>query len=122
MRDITNLPLPRLKRTRFQQPSQLVERITEIANQRAVRILDANYKKADLPAVVKTCTHLSQNEQNELLEVLWEFEDLLNGTLGDWKTEPVSFELKCDTKPHHSRAFPVPRVHKETIMKEVRTT
>jgi hypothetical protein len=28
--------------------------------------------------------------------------------------------LKRDAKPHHSRAFPVPRVHKEIIMKEVR--
>jgi hypothetical protein len=69
-----------------------------VATQRAVRILDANYKKADLPAVVKTCTHLSQHKQNELLEVLQKFEDLFNGTLGDWKTKPVSFKLKRDTK------------------------
>jgi hypothetical protein len=87
---------------------------TELATQRTVRILDANYKKADLPEVVKTCTHLSQNEQNELLEVLWEFEDLFDGTLGDWNTKPVSFELRRDAKPYHSRAFPIPKVHRET--------
>jgi hypothetical protein len=45
---------------------------------------------------------------------------LFYGTLGDWKTEPVSFELKRDAKPYHSRAFPIPRKHKETIMKEVK--
>ena len=72
-----------------------------MATQRVVQILDANYKKADLPEVVKTCTHLSQNEQNELLEVLQEFEDLFDGTLGDWNTEPVSFELKSGAKPYH---------------------
>ena len=55
-----------------------------------------------------------------LLEVLEEFEDLFDGTLGDWKTEPVSFELKRDAKPYHSRAFPIPRVHKETILKEIK--
>jgi hypothetical protein len=32
---------------------------TELATQRAARILDANYSKADLPAVVRTCTHLT---------------------------------------------------------------
>jgi hypothetical protein len=61
---------------------------------------------------VETCTHLSQNKQNELLEVLWEFEDLFDGTLGDWNTEPVSFELKRGAKPYHSRAFPIPKVHR----------
>ena len=57
-----------------------------MATQRAVHILDANYKKADFPAVVKICTHLSQHKQNELLKVLQEFEDLFDGTLGDWNT------------------------------------
>ena len=74
----------------------------------------------NLPLTRKTCTHLSQNEQNELLEVLWEFEDLFDGTLGDWNTEPVNFELKSGAKPYHSRAFPIPKVHSETIKKEVK--
>ena len=95
--------------------------IRHVELRRVVQILDANYKKADLPSeVVKTCTHLSQNEQNELLEVLREFEDLFDGTLGDWKTEPVHFELKSGAKPYHSRAFPIPKVHSETIKKEVK--
>jgi hypothetical protein len=122
MRDITNLPLPRKKGLDFSNlASSLEPSSTEQATQRVVHILDANYKKADLPEVVKTCTHLSQHKQNELLEVLQVFEDLFDGTLGDWKTEPVSFELKRDAKPYHSRAFPsIPRKHKETIMKEVK--
>jgi hypothetical protein len=71
MREITNLPLPRKTGLDFKNlASSLEPSSTEVATQRAVRILDANYKKADLPAVVKTCTHLSQHEQNELLEEL----------------------------------------------------
>ena len=121
MRDITNLPLPKRQGLDFKNLASSMEpSSTEQATQRVVHILDANYKKADLPEVVKTCTHLSQHEQNELLEVLLEFEDLFDGTLGDWKTEPVSFELKRDAKPYHSRAFPIPRKHRETIMKEVK--
>ena len=63
------------------------------ATQRVVHIPDAKYEKADLRSVVNTyCTHLSLQDQNELLELLTEFEELFDGTLGDWNTEPVSFE------------------------------
>jgi hypothetical protein len=44
---------------------------------------------------------------------------LFDGTLGDWKTKPVSFQLKEGVSPYHGRAFPVSKVHKETIIKEV---
>jgi hypothetical protein len=44
---------------------------------------------------------------------------LFNGTLGDWKTKPVSFQLKEGVSPYHGQAFPVPKIHKETIKKEV---
>jgi hypothetical protein len=121
MRDITNLPLPRKRGLDFQNlASSLEPTSTEMATQRAVQILDANYKKAYLPEVVRTCTHLSQHEQNELIEVLQEFEDLFDGTLGDWKTKPVHFELKSGATPYHSRTYPIPKVHKETILKEIK--
>eukprot|EP00804_Cyclotella_cryptica_P023626 CCRYP_011956-RA/>CCRYP_011956-RA protein AED:0.24 eAED:0.24 QI:0/-1/0/1/-1/1/1/0/99 len=60
-----------------------------------VKILDANYKKADLQSIVSTnCTHLSIQDQNSFLELLTEFEELFDGTLGDWNTKPVSFKLE----------------------------
>ncbi|MFM8588489.1 MAG: RNase H-like domain-containing protein [Bacteroidota bacterium] len=93
---------------------------TEEATKRVVRILDANYKKANLQEIVNSCTHLSSEEQEMLLELLTEYEPLFDGTLGAWKTTPVSFELKEGAKPYHGRAFPIPKVHKETLMKEIR--
>jgi hypothetical protein len=36
---------------------------TEQATQRAVKILDANYKKADLQAVITNCTQLNSAEK-----------------------------------------------------------
>jgi hypothetical protein len=39
---------------------------TELATQRAVKILDANYTKADLQAVVTNCTRLNSIEKNNL--------------------------------------------------------
>ena len=88
--------------------------------QRMVKILYAKYEKADLQAIVRDqCAHLKPNEQAFLLEFLMDFEPLFDGTLGTWKTTPVSFELKEGAKPYHCRAFPIPRIHKETFMHEV---
>jgi hypothetical protein len=42
-----------------------------------------------------------------------------DGTLGDWKTKPVAFQLKEGVHPYHSRAFTIPMIHKETLIKEV---
>ena len=93
---------------------------TLVATNRVVHILDANYEKADLQSVVRdNCKHLALHEQNKLLDLLTEYEDLFDGTLGDWKTEPVSLELKEGAKPYHGRAFPVPKIHKATLVNEL---
>eukprot|EP00804_Cyclotella_cryptica_P020627 CCRYP_003437-RA/>CCRYP_003437-RA protein AED:0.32 eAED:0.45 QI:0/0/0/1/0/0/2/0/227 len=68
------------------------------ATQRVVHILDAKYEKADLQSVVSP-TVLT----------------LVSKT----KTNPVSLELKEGAKPYHGRPFPVPKIHKETIIKEL---
>ena len=93
---------------------------TEEATQRVVRILDANYKKADLQAVVDSCSHLNSNKKKMLLKLFTDFEPLFNGRLGAGKTTPVSFELKEGAKPCYGRAFPILRVHKETVMNEIK--
>ena len=63
--------------------------------QLVVKILNAKYENADLNAVVTdNCKHLSFPDQEKLLKLLTKFEDLLNGTLGDWDTEPVFLKLK----------------------------
>ena len=51
--------------------------------------------------------------------MLTDFEELFDGTLGDWNTEPVSFELKEGAKPYHGKAYLVPQSHKETTIKEL---
>ena len=80
----------------------------EVMN-RAVTILDAKYKKANLLQVVyENCKHLTVSQRNRLLKLLLEFEELFDGTLGDWKTEPVKFQLKQGTALYHGRAFPIP--------------
>ncbi len=93
---------------------------TKNATQRVVKILDANYEKANLQAVVNaTGPHHSLHDKNKLLEILKEFEELFDGTLGDCRTEPVSFELKEGAKPYHGRLYPVPKIRKKTTIKEL---
>ncbi len=76
-----------------------------------VHILDAKYEKADFQSVVSAnYTHLSLPDQNKLLELLKVVEELFDETLGDWNTEPVSFEQKEGTKPISRQAVPGTKV------------
>jgi hypothetical protein len=66
------------------------------------RILAAKYEKADLQSIVQdNCKHLSTNHQKKLLQLLKKYKLLFDGTLGDWKTKPVSFQLKERLSPYH---------------------
>ncbi len=87
----------------------------------SVRILDTKYNKADLQSIVNNnCKHLSADQQNKLLQLLMKYELLFDGTLGDQKTKRVSFQLKEGSKPYHGRAFPVPKIHKEVLIREIK--
>ncbi len=93
---------------------------TQDATQHATQILDAKYSKADLQLVVRdNRKHLNANQQKKLLQLLKRYESLFNGTLGDWKTKLVSFQLKEGVSPYHSQAFPVPKIHTETYQRGI---
>jgi hypothetical protein len=44
---------------------------------------------------------------------------LFYGTIGDWKTKLVSFQLKEGVSLYHGQAFPAPKINKDTIIKEM---
>ncbi len=93
---------------------------THTATKGVVEILDAKYKKVDLPAIVReNCSCLQLSEREKLISMLLRFEPLFDGTLGDWNLPPVSFEIKEGTTSFHGRAYPIPQIHKETLMKEI---
>jgi hypothetical protein len=93
---------------------------TQDATKHVTRILDAKYQKADLQSIVRdNCNHLNADQQKKLLQLLQKYELLFDGTLGDWKTKPVSFQLKEGVSPYHGQTISVPKIHKDTIMKEV---
>ena len=67
------------------------------------------------------CQNLTEKQRNELLELLQKLEDFFYGTLGNWKTDPINFELKENTKPMCSRPYKVPKVQEEMFKKEVKS-
>ena len=95
-------------------PVSVEERATRVK-----RILDAKYEPADLESVCSKQTQLQRDQQQKLLTLLEKYSDLFDGTLGKWKGTEVDLELKEDAKPYHAKAYPVPRVHKDTVYNEV---
>jgi hypothetical protein len=121
MRDINKLQgASMLKVLRHNHSLAMERQSTQDATNRATQILDANYKKADLQSGVRdNCKHLKVDQQKQLLQLLRKYELLFDGTLGDWKTKPVFFQLKEGESPYHGRVFPIPKIHTETLIKEV---
>jgi hypothetical protein len=66
-----------------------------------------------------TVFHISLQDQNKLLELLTEFEELFDETLGDWTIDPMSFELKEGAKPYHGRSYPVPKAYMDATIREL---
>ena len=70
--------------------------------ERIQRILDIKYAPADLNKIVQECTHLTDTEKAKLGKVLTKYQDLFDGSLGTWKTDPIELELRPDAKPYHA--------------------
>jgi hypothetical protein len=81
-------------------------------NEPQMLILDAEYKPASLDDVIKTCKNLHVEEQHQLKTLLQKYENLVDGTLGPFKMNPVAIKLQLmdpNCKPIHLRAYTVPR-------------
>jgi len=122
MRNIVNLQIkPSVTQTLKHNAFQAQEPIsTQKATNQVIGILDAKYDKADLPEIVRTsCPCLTPSERDMLLSLLLDYESLFDGTLDDWNRPPVSIELKDGAKPYYDRPYPIPQIHKATLMKEI---
>jgi hypothetical protein len=88
MRNIVNVQLkPRITRALRESTCFAQEPISTCSKTKhVVEISDSKYEKADLPAIIReNRSHLTASKREQLLSVLFRFELLFNGTLGDWK-------------------------------------
>ena len=67
--------------------------VTQKVFDRIIKILDANYQKADLKAVVRKATHLNVRQSEMLYTLLIKYKGIFDGDLGEWKTDSVDLEL-----------------------------
>jgi hypothetical protein len=76
------------------------------------KILNSEYKQvsANLDDVIKTCENHNVEEQHQLKILLQKYEHLFDGTLGEFKMEPINLHLMDpNCKPIHARVYTVPR-------------
>ena len=92
---------------------------TKQLGKRMERILDAKYDALDIDAVVSKATALNAMQKKLLRDVLTEYQDLFDGSLGRWKTTPASAELKVGAKPVYTRHYKVPHINEEAFKKEL---
>ena len=85
-----------------------------------VKILYSDYAKATLKQVANNSTQMNDEERTQLLRLLEDSEDLFDGTLGDWDTDPVNLELNQYYKPFNYKYYLVPIINKETFRKELK--
>jgi transposase InsO family protein len=93
------------------------------AEARQKRILDADYSALDLDDYAHMDTHLSNDQQEQLVRSLRKYPKLFRGGLGVLNVPPVHLELRPlskDEKPYHARPFPVPKCYEETTKKEIK--
>ena len=91
----------------------------EEATDRIKQILDAKYEPANLDKVVEECSHLTKDERQKLRKLLEKYKELFDGTLGKWKNTQYNIELQPNALPYHARAFPIPRIHEQSLRMEV---
>ena len=85
---------------------------TQKATKHAEDILDVIYERVDIASyITKTCKHLTNRQQQQLIKLLLEYEILFDGTLGDWHTKPVGLKLRPGPKAYHGIAFSIPHIH-----------
>ena len=63
---------------------------------------------------------MKTHKKNKLLKLLAKYSTLFDGSLGMWKGSKVKLELKEGAQPYHAKAFPIPRVHMNTLKLEVK--
>ena len=94
----------------IQEPDSIRE-----ATARLKDILDAEHETADLKSIADSASHLSEAERLQLYKLLTTYEDIFDGLLGKWNMGTYDIELQPDAKPYHARAYPIPKVHTETL-------
>ena len=93
--------------------------IIKEAEERQNRILDADYSKVDIPAMVSELD-ISDASRRKLVTTLSKFPELFGGGLGCLKNcEPATFKLKPGSVPYAGRYYNFPRAYEIPAKEEI---
>ena len=74
-------------------------------------ILESKYDKVTPEQIVTKCTHLTQEQCNDLIKLFAKFEKLFNRTPQKFTDKKIHLEVDPNVKPSRSCAYAVPHVH-----------
>ena len=82
---------------------------------------DNNYRKMTSKEITnhKNQQHLSTMEKEKLTNVIREFEDLFQGTAGNYTGNPVQIKIRKDAKPYHARPYRIPQAQEAVTRKAI---
>jgi len=93
--------------------------ILQQEEERQAKILDADYSKVDIDAMVNDL-EITDESKEALKKTLKKFPTLFGGGLGLLKNiEPVSIELQPGVKPVRQRYYSVPHAFEQALRKEI---
>ena len=85
----------------------------------ATAIMDAKDERVNVDDVVEQLTHLSKSQRDDLRNVLKDFSNLFDGTLGVYPHRKFHIDVMPDAKPKHARPYAIARIHLEAFKKEL---
>ena len=81
---------------------------------RAMHIMDLGRNTPQkVNETIDNCAHLKEDEKQALKQLLNNYKELFDSTLGGCKTEPISIEMNEGEKLSHDKPYLVPLTHKE---------
>ena len=89
------------------------------SNQILFKIINSVYTKYDLKQFAENFTQLHPEERKIPLGLLNKFENLFDEIIGKWYTDTIYLDLNPYLKPFNSRYYPVTRINKYTLHKDI---
>jgi hypothetical protein len=78
-------------------------------------IKDAKFEAVDVDDVVKQQTHLTDEQRNDLNQLLKKYTILFSGKLGLYPHRKVHIDLIEGAEAKHCKPYPVPHIHYDTF-------
>ena len=82
-------------------------------------ILSSKYDEVQPKEVAKQQEHLTDDQKNDLENLLMKFPKLFDGKLKKYTGSKVSLTLKHDATPYQSRAYNIPHIHRKLFQEEL---